>query len=110
MRLLLVEGVSDQRFFQQVCRALELHASVRVAPPRDVQGGHNSKEGVFKHLPVLLKQLEDGSIERLALVIDADDPRSSGLGYTRTRERVEEIVGAAGFTLAKRPPLQHIYR
>lgn len=106
MRLLLVEGVSDQRFFQHVCRTLELRASVQVSPPREIQGGHNSKEGVFKHLPLLLKQLEDGSLERLAVVVDADDPRSSGLGCTRTRERVEEIVRGAGFTLAKRAPLQ----
>lgn len=106
MRLLLVEGVSDQRFFQHICRSLDLHASVRVAPPREVQGGHNSKEGVFKHLPLLLKQFEDGSLERLAVIVDADDPRSNGLGYQRTLERVMDIVTPAGFMLPKRPPPQ----
>lgn len=106
MRLLLVEGESDKSFFQEVCRSLGLQASVRVAPPREVQGAHNSKEGVFKHLPVLLKQLSDGSLERLAVVVDADFEQDSGLGCRRTRERVEGILREVGFSPAKRAPQQ----
>lgn len=106
MRLLLVEGESDKSFFEELCRSLELRASVRVAPPREVQGAHNSKEGVLKLLPVLLKQLQDGLMERIAVVVDADFEHDSGLGYRRTLERFEAIVGPFGFSLAKRPPQQ----
>ena len=106
MRLLLVEGESDKSFFQELCRTLELRTSVRVAPPREVQGAHNSKEGVLKLLPTLLKQLQDGLMERIAVVVDADFAQDSGLGYRRTLERIEGIVGPFGFSLAKRSPQQ----
>jgi hypothetical protein len=106
MRLLLVEGESDKSFFQEVCASLGLRTSVRVAPPREVQGAHNSKEGVLRHLPVLLKQFADGSLERLAVVVDADYAQDSGLGCARTLERVEGIVGECGFVLTKRAPQQ----
>ena len=36
--MLLVEGEADKNFFEQVCKTLELHTRVTVAPPRDVGG------------------------------------------------------------------------
>jgi hypothetical protein len=62
-------------------------------------GSHNSKEGVFNHLPVLLAQLADGQITRLAVVVDADSAANGG-GYKLTIGRVEKIVAPYGFVLA----------
>jgi hypothetical protein len=101
-RILLVEGESDKSFFEEICKTLELHASVRVAPPKDVGGFHNTKEGVFNILPTWLKQLGDGTVKSLAVVVDADSDVNGG-GYQRTIDRVIEIVGEYGFTLKSDP-------
>ncbi len=97
--MLLVEGEADKSFFEQVCKTLELHTSVTVAPPKDVGGSHNTKEGVFNHLPILLNQLSDAQITHLAVVVDADSEDNGG-GYNRAIDRVTEIVKSYGFTLA----------
>jgi len=101
-RVLLVEGESDRSFFVEVCKTLELDTSVTVAPPKDVGGSHNSKEGVFNHLPNLLNQLGDAQITHLAVVVDADSEDNGG-GYNRAIDRVTKIVTEYGFTLASNP-------
>jgi len=100
--ILLVEGESDRSFFKEVCKTLGLHPSVTVAPPRDVGGSHNTKEGVFNLLPDLLNQLGDAEIARLAVVVDADSEDNGG-GYNRVIDRVTEIVRLYGFTLRSNP-------
>ena len=97
--LLLVEGDGDKSFFEQVCKTLELDASVTVAPPKDVGGSYNTKEGVFNHLPILLG---DANITRLAVVVDADSEDNGG-GYNRAIDRVAMIVEPYGFTFASNP-------
>lgn len=98
-RLLLVEGEADRAFFEQICRVLELDTSVTVAPPKGLAGTHNTKEGVFNHLPVLLAQLADGQITRLAVVVDADSAANGG-GYEQAINRVGSIVAPYGFAPA----------
>lgn len=95
-RILLVEGEADRSFFEQICKALHLHANVKVAPPKLLGGSHNTKEGVFNHLPVLLKQLADGQITHLAVVVDADSAAHGG-GCQRAIDRIEGIVAPFGF-------------
>ena len=98
-RILLVEGEADRAFFEQICRVLELDTSVTVAPPKGLAGTHNTKEGVFNYLPILLGQLADGGITRLAVVVDADNAANGG-GYKLAINRVEKIVAPYGFSLA----------
>lgn len=97
-RILLVEGEADKSFFKEICITLELHTSVEVAPPKDVGGTHNTKEGVFNHLPNLLNQLGDAEVTHLVVVVDADSTVNGG-GYERAINRVIEIVEPYGFTL-----------
>ena len=101
-RKLLVEGEADRSFFEEVCKTLGLHDIVTVAPPKDIGGSHNSKEGVFNLLPNLLNQLGDAQITRLAVVVDADSEDNGG-GYQRAIDRVTEIVEPYGFTLRTNP-------
>jgi hypothetical protein len=90
--ILLVEGESDRAFFEVICRSLGLDNSVHIAPPKALNGQFNSKEGVFNHLPVLLAQLDDGSIKRLAVVLDADTPPNGS--FLSTRNRITGIVSS----------------
>jgi len=100
--ILLVEGESDRSFFEAVCKTLKLQPSVTVAPPKDVGGSHNTKEGVFNHLPILLNQLGDAQITHLAVVVDADSAVNGG-GCQRAIDKVTKIVEPYGFTLASNP-------
>jgi hypothetical protein len=94
---LLVEGESDKAFFELICKTIGLD-TVRVAHPKDFTHTHNSKEGVFNHLPIRLQQLADGQTHRLAVMVDADhDPNG---GFQKTRDRVSEILSPFGYSLA----------
>lgn len=100
--ILLVEGEADRSFFEVICRQLSIDATIRVAAPRDLmalQTTQNTKEGVFNLLPELLKQLEDGTTEKLAVVVDADSLVNGG-GFQRACDRVGSIAKPAGFGLA----------
>lgn len=96
-RILLVEGESDRAFFELICRRIGLDNLVTVAPPKELTGSHNTKEGVFNYLPTLLKQLGDGSVVRLAVVVDADSPPNGD--FARARDRITGIVQPFGYTL-----------
>lgn len=99
--ILLVEGEADRSFFEVICRQLSIDASIHVAAPKDLiasQVTKNTKEGVFSLLPELLKQLEDGTTEKLAVVVDADSMVNGG-GFQKACDRVGRIVKPAGFDL-----------
>lgn len=97
--ILLVEGEADRAFFEQIFRVVGLNTSVTVAPPKDLAGSHNTKEGVFNYLPTLLDQLADGRVTRLAVVVDADSAANGG-GYERAINKVQQLVAPYGFVLA----------
>ena len=96
-QILLVEGEQDRGFFELICRNLGLNTSVRVAQPKQLGGTHNTKEGVFNFLPTLLKQLADGSLARLGVVVDADTPPNGGFPQTLTR--ITATVAPFNFSL-----------
>ena len=101
-RVLLVEGESDKSFFEEVCKQLSLSTKIQVAPPRDLGGTHNSKQGIFKHLStLLLKQLADGQLTHLAIIMDADYKDTHGLGYKGTLAQFERALSPFGFSLKK---------
>ena len=107
-RILLVEGDADRAFFELICKALALD-TVTVAPPRNLEGSHNTKEGVFKHLPVLLSQLADGRTSQLAVIVDADSAVNGG-GYAQVIQKVTNIVERFGFALATHPSGGIVYQ
>lgn len=98
--VLLVEGFADRDFFEQVCKSLKLNPLITVATSKDYQGIRNTKEDVFKLLPDLLTQIGIGKIERLAVVVDADN-LEHGSGYEKTLNKVKEITANQGFALAE---------
>ena len=101
--ILLVEGEADKSFFNEICKILNLPPKLEVAPPKRFGGSQNNKEGVLNHLnKVLIKQVDDAEITRLAIVIDADSVVNGG-GYQRAIDRVADIVHPYGFTLASNP-------
>lgn len=100
-RILLVEGESDKSFFEEVCTQLNLNTKIQVAPPSDLGGARNSKQGIFNHLSTLLNQLADGSLTQLAVIMDADYKVTHGLGYQGTLDQFKETLAQFGFSLKK---------
>ena len=96
-KILLVEGESDKLLFTVICSLIGLDLMIKVAVPREIDKASNSKGGVFTVLPTLLKQLPDGEVQRLGIVVDADHPENDGMGYRRTLNLFEQIVGTAGY-------------
>ncbi|MDD5274427.1 MAG: hypothetical protein PHU14_17135 [Methylovulum sp.] len=98
--LLVVEGETDEMFFTDLCRQWQLHPHIQVAPPKVIEGKKNSKQGVYNILPMLLEQLNDGNLKRLAVIVDADyQSVNSADGFNNTLSKVTEIVTLYGFAL-----------
>lgn len=95
--ILLVEGEADRGFFEALCLLLGIPADVRVSTPKDRGGTHNTKEGVLSHLTkVLLPQLQDGQLERIGVVVDADRV-AHGSGYPVTLQRFTDALAHDGY-------------
>lgn len=95
--ILLVEGEADRGFFEALCRMLGISVDVRVATPKDTGGTHNTKEGVLSHLTkVLLPQLQDGQLERIGVVVDADRAMH-GSGFAATLQRFTEALAQSNY-------------
>ena len=106
--ILLVEGEADRGFFEVLCRKSAIEVAIRVATPKDLASTattRNTKEGVFNLLPALLKQLEDGGIEKLAVVVDADSQINGG-GFPQACTRVSVALQSAGYILSTASPAE----
>lgn len=97
--LLLVEGESDKNFFEELKKVLKLPIDV-IAPPKEIGGNANTKQGVYNYLPIRLKQLNDGDLLRLAIVVDADyEIVNKPDGYKNTLNKLISILKPYGFVL-----------
>ncbi len=95
-RLLLVEGEADRAFFEMLCRSNTILAGVRVAPPVEVGGRKNTKQGILNMLETLINDLNDGRLQALAIVVDADRI-SDGGGFSNTIKQITQKVASLGY-------------
>ncbi|WP_348944735.1 DUF3226 domain-containing protein [Chitinibacter sp. FCG-7] len=95
-RLLLVEGEADRAFFELLCRSQTILAGINVAPPVEVGGRKNTKQGVLNLLATLIGDLNDGRLQALAIVVDADWVANGG-GFANTVSQVTREVAAQGY-------------
>lgn len=74
--LLIVEGISDRDFVEAFLEYenlnIELDVRVVTAPDIDTAVSHTTKQGVIRSLDAVIKQLNDGSYERVGVMIDMD--------------------------------------
>lgn len=97
--ILLVEGEADRAFFEKLCERFNLTVKVQVTTPRAAGHKLDTKQAAFSVLETsYLIQLADGSIERLAIVIDADRETDGG-GYERTLTQLSQRLSPAGYAL-----------
>ncbi len=99
---LLVEGENDRLFFALCCERVAKLSKIQVGPPSSY-GARDGKNNAISLLPALLAQMQDGAITHLALVLDADAPKTDGLGFAKTWEVVTRLLNSAGYTIPDRP-------
>lgn len=96
-KILLVEGESDRGFYEALSKRLMIELDeVKICTPKSV-GEKNSKQGVLHALPTYLQQLADGTIERLAVVVDADSYETGGLGFLKTLSQLIDVLAPYKF-------------
>jgi hypothetical protein len=97
--ILLVEGDADRGFFEALCENLQLAVQVKVCTPRDAGHLKDSKQAALAVLETTyLRDLADGHIERIAIVMDADQDANGG-GFARTFAQLTQRLSPAGYQL-----------
>lgn len=99
---LLVEGENDRLFFEACCKIARL-ADIQVGPPQAMEGRANGKNNAISLLPKLLDQMETQTVTHLGLVVDADSPKTNGLGFVGTWDKVTAILQGQGYSIPTRP-------
>ena len=105
VNLLYVEGNDDRDFHQSFCKTIGLeNVKVNIITPTDVDA--DSGDGwsnLITNLPILLKQIQAGSIDKLGLILDADFPPDDSGGFSsRLKLVIDQLIGA-GYTAPVKP-------
>lgn len=95
-KILIVEGESDKKFFESFIKKTQLEIGIQVDTPLSLGAGKDGKTAGFKLLPQLLKQLVDGRVTHLAMVVDAD-MRNDNWGYENTVKLIAEKISDSGY-------------
>lgn len=91
--ILLVEGESDRSFFKELHKMLHISADVvEVVTPKDIGHFRNGKSCLYKKLHDLLPQINDGTIEHLGIVVDADH------SFNETLKEVSDILNPIDYS------------
>lgn len=106
--VILVEGEADRQVLECLCQLIGIDPKITVFTPtglslletlgRDVDGIQSesqtkikdTKQGVYNLLSRLLPSLEDGQLERLAIIVDADQTGSNSGGFDETLRQLQE--------------------
>jgi hypothetical protein len=102
LNVLLVEGDSDKSFFEACLRKASI-TGVVVSPPTDLGGEADGRGNALHLLPTLLKQLNDGQIRRLGIVVDADH-LANGLGHDEAYSVATEKLAEYGYAIPRAYP------
>ncbi|MES2207704.1 MAG: DUF3226 domain-containing protein [Pseudomonadota bacterium] len=105
-KILLVEGESDKDFFRELCCIIgleKLDIKIRVSTPKDCGSRRDGKQSAINLLPLFMKQLTDGSITHLGMVVDADHVTDHGLGFARTLEQIIDTIRKFGYGVSSEP-------
>lgn len=102
-QILLVEGEADRGLYEALCQSWAITAEVKVSTPRDAGHRHNTKQAILQVLPQYLLQLNDGQIQRLGVVMDADSATHGG-GFARTLAALAPVLAPHGYQPAPVSP------
>lgn len=103
--ILLVEGSSDQKFFKQLLKDLELKTEIEPKVPRDIEAKifRNGLQPLYQQLKLQIDLLLRGQITRLGVVVDADYAEQELNGFVNRRRQLVSILADKGFTITEQP-------
>jgi hypothetical protein len=94
--VLLVEGRCDKSFFTLLCKQLNLE-HVAIKTPKECNRPADAIEQIPKLLPDYLKKLQDGSTEKLGIVVDADYSQQKEGGFKKRWKLLTKPLKEAGY-------------
>jgi hypothetical protein len=95
---LIVEGYFDKLFLDILLQSMKLK-DVEVKTPQKNGIMHGGKGNAISVFVSALKLLNDGSIEKLALIVDADFSNISSQGFRKTFDEISVKVNSEGFDI-----------
>lgn len=98
-RYLVVEGTFDHNFFGLLLDKC-LIRNIHIAPPQGLGADSNGKGNAINILPDLIKQFQDGSSDKIALIVDSDFISISKQGFHNTLTLVKQKIEPEGYELA----------
>lgn len=109
VNLLYVEGIDDRDFHQNLCKTIGLNdVEVKVITPVDVDtDSGDGWSNLINNLPILLKQINASSIDKLGIILDADFPPDNSGGFSSRLKLVTDQLKSAGYTVPISPNLNH---
>lgn len=103
-KLLIVEADSDKQFVQRFLKErLDLNLNVQVVTPPDINPSQNytTQGAVFNELSMILKQLADGEVTQLGILIDMDYQQDKPVPIKEaTIERLAQILMVEKFVIS----------
>ena len=100
---LFVEGQGDVQFFKALFRRLDADKRIDIKPPSALAPRLGDTVSHFPSLiSMLVKSLEDGRLEQLGIIADAD--YTSGGGFESRWNTLGGCLKEHGFNIPKKPP------
>jgi hypothetical protein len=97
---IFVEGYFDKLFLESLLHSLNLK-DIEVKMPQMTGVSYGGKGNAISVFSSALNLLNDGSIENLALIVDADFTAISSQGFSNTLQAIKDKVEIKGFRLTK---------
>ncbi|OQX13995.1 MAG: hypothetical protein BWK73_10535 [Thiothrix lacustris] len=103
--ILLVEGASDQKFFNQLLTGLHHQVEIEPKIPRDIDARifRNGLQPLYLQLKLQVDLLIRGQISTLGVIVDADHPTQELNGFNKRRDQLTSILRDKGFAITDMP-------
>ncbi|MGB5598732.1 MAG: DUF3226 domain-containing protein [Thiothrix litoralis] len=103
--ILLVEGASDQKFFNQLLADLPSQVEIEPKIPRDVDAQiyRNGLQPLYKQLKLQVDLLIRGQISTLGVIVDADHSTQELNGFNNRRDQLTSLLSDKGFIITDMP-------
>ncbi len=97
-RYLVVEGTFDYNFFELLLNKCSIK-NIKIIHPKSFGGYYGGKGNAINILPNLIKQLQDKTADKIALIVDSDFISISRQGFHNTLDDVKEKIEPEGYEL-----------
>lgn len=105
-KYLIVEGYYDFLFYTSLFDKLKIK-DIKIIPPQSFGFLYNGKGNAINLLKDLVRQLYDGRVEKIGIIVDADFKDISRQGFHNTLYDIKEKVKEDGYEPFTKPGDYH---